>query len=156
MKSLFVLVALVALPLIAVAGPEDRQFATCFKATSVVPNSLQSTVCLDSAQLTNDNSHLELSGYIDGLPSNLEVKSLITLSENKHQFIAEATLINIWETGCGYGELAIVKIIGISEKGTQYAEINPSKLNISIAYSSTNDTCHSRPMSQTFNYKSLR
>ncbi|MBC7540220.1 MAG: hypothetical protein H7281_15450 [Bacteriovorax sp.] len=151
MKLLLVLFTISILPVLAVAGPEDHMNESCYTATTKTPSSVPSTFCLDSAQLVSQNTYLMTSGTYSNVPGSLIVKSIMYVTEDKVKFEAEATIVNVWNSGCGDGELAVLTIKGTSEIG-QSEEINPKELNFSVSYSSTNDTCHSHPQLEAFNY----
>jgi len=64
MKSILVLSLLAILPTIAVAGPEDHMYDTCYKATSAVPAHVPTEFCFESVQLDNEKSFFTLLDLI--------------------------------------------------------------------------------------------
>ena len=124
---------------------------SCYTATSKTPGTVPAVFCLETAQLDGQFNYLMTAGTFSNLPSALKVKSYQHITEDRVSFIAEANVLNIWNSGCGDGEFATLTIKGISEIG-QNEEINPKALTLSVDYSATNDTCHSQPQDQTITY----
>lgn len=145
MKSFLVLIALSTISLTAFA------YEGCYRAITNAPKSVPSTFCLESAQLDDNHTNLIISGPSLNLPASLKITSTQHVVGDVVAFTAESTLVNIWNTGCGDGERAILKIKGTSELDPNQV-INPKELNVSVDYFATNDTCHSQTYSQTIVY----
>jgi hypothetical protein len=141
MKLLLILFALSILPVVAVAGPEDHMNESCYTATTKTPKSVPSTFCLDSAQLVSQNTYLMTSGTYSNVPSTLLVKSIMYVTEDKVKFTSEATMVNVWNSGCGDGEVAVLTIKGTSEIGLG-EEINPKELSFSVTHLQTIHVTH--------------
>lgn len=152
MKMFFALMMLSSLPAIAVAGPEDHMYESCYTATTATPASIPSTFCFDELSLDAEKKFLFTSGTYSNLPQSLKITSAIFVTEDRVKFEAEQTIVNIWNTGCGDGEVATLSIAGISDI-TQGEQINPKELKMKVNYESTNDTCHSQAQSTVIEYK---
>ncbi|MDO9180973.1 MAG: hypothetical protein Q7U04_01130 [Bacteriovorax sp.] len=155
MKSLLILIALSTISLAAVAGPEDTRNQSCFTATTKVPSSLPQVYCLDSVLLTAKNTILGTYGTYSNTPATLTVKSITAVGLNSIKFVAEAKILDGWDAGCYQGEVAFLRISGITEMG-ESTEVSAKDLSLSVAYTSTNDTCHSEPIEETFVYSLIK
>jgi len=154
--KVFALFALTLLPLTtAVAGPEDHRYESCYTATSSVPSEIPSIFCFDGMILNNEKTILSIWGTYSNLPDEMEVKSFIFKTEDRVKFNAEKRIVNIWESGCGNGLEADLKITGESDI-THGEQINPKELAIKVEFAETNDTCHSTPQSGVVYYKLSR
>jgi hypothetical protein len=131
MKSLFVV--LFTMPVIAFGG-------TCYKATNPTYN----------AELAND---LILVGSNDGsFPAEMKITNSSRHNEDKVNFTAQKVIANVWNTGCGDGFVATLKVMG----EVAYGVINPNDLIVSVQTETTNDTCHSRPQVDVINYEIVK
>ncbi len=155
MKSFLVLFALLVLPVFAVAGSEDHIHESCYSASVEFSKNIPQTFCFDYAQLDSQKAYLMLSGAFLNLPKSMKVKSFQYETEDKVNFLAEAVLVNIWNSGCGYGEQAVLTIKG-SLDITQGEQINPKALEISVEHIVTSDTCHSYPQTDKYLYQLSR
>ncbi len=152
MKTLLALILVSIIPPMAVAGPEDHMYETCYTATTITPNEIPSTFCFDYMQLDSDKKFLYTSGFASNLPQSLKVESFIYQTEDRVRFSATEKIVNVWESGCGEGFTATLKINGVSDI-TQGEQINAKELSINVDLYQTNDTCHSMPYETTIVYK---
>jgi hypothetical protein len=148
MKKILILISLM-FPLIATAGPEDHIPGAEYHATSAVPYYLSSLV-FDSIQLSADESHLVLEARYGNLSGEFKVIETVRHNEDKVRFIAEKIIINKWSSDCSTGEMAKVTIEGMNEAGNG---MSAKHLKISVEYTTTPDTCHTRPQVQTIHYE---
>jgi hypothetical protein len=155
MKALLVFSLFSTLTTVAVAGPEDHRYETCYKATSYVPSEIPEQFCFDYLQLDSEKKFLYSEGFANNLPKNMTVESVMFETEDRVEFVAKETIANIWESGCGEGLTANLKIKGKSDitAGTQ---IDPKDLMMQVELFQTNDTCHSRPQSSVVLYKLVK
>lgn len=147
MKKILMLIVL-SLPLIAVAGPEDHTPGAIYKTSASVPYYLMSFV-FDSAEVSNDGENLVVDARYGNLRGDFKIVSLSRHNEERVNFIAEKVIINKWESGCGKGEFAKITISG--EEGLSTG-VDVKYLDISVEYTTTNDTCHSQPQTETIKY----
>ncbi|WP_374035207.1 hypothetical protein ACES2I_05305 [Bdellovibrio bacteriovorus] len=138
MKSIVLAFVLLALPAIS-------QAQTCFRATEALPDGVASVLCVDKVVLTDDEKQLELIGQDYSVPAFLDVISTSRHNEDKLNFKAQGALVDIWQSGCGEGLSAKLQISG----RTEYGEIYPQSLTVSVEVAETNDTCHSKPQKYT-------
>lgn len=151
MKMFIALLMLSSLPMVAVAGPEEHMYESCYTATTVTPSSIPSTFCLDYLQLDSDKTNLYITGNFSNFPEKMKITNAIFSSEDRVKFVAESTIVNIWNTGCGDGETATLSVGGVWDI-MQGEQINPKALKIKVSYESTNDTCHSQPQTTEIDY----
>src|SRR5665647_2470480 len=101
MKSLLALIIIIiisTLPMVAVAGPEDHMSECCYTATTKTPGTVPAVFCLETAQLDGQYDYLMTSGTFSNVPSALKIKSYQHVTEDKVTFIAEANIVNIWNS----------------------------------------------------------
>jgi hypothetical protein len=155
MKTLLVFSLLSTLSNVAIAGPEDHMYETCYKATTYVPSEIPEEFCFDDLQLDSEKKFLHSEGFTNNLPKNMTVESVMFETEDRVEFVAKANIANVWESGCGEGLSAYLKIKGKSDitAGTQ---IDPKALSMQVELIHTNDTCHSRPQTSVVLYKLLK
>ncbi|MFV8251254.1 hypothetical protein [Bdellovibrio bacteriovorus] len=134
MKSIVIAFVLLALPVLS-------QAQTCFRATQALPEGVASVLCVDEVVLSSDEKQLELIGQDYSVPAFLDVVQTSRHNEDKLNFKAQGALVDIWQSGCGNGLSANLVISG----RTEYGEIHPQSLNVSVEVAETNDTCHSEP-----------
>jgi hypothetical protein len=149
MKKLFILIISLVLPLIAIAGPEDYTPGAVYISTSPAPYYL-SSFTFDSAKISVDSNVLVLEARYGNLIGNFKIISTSRHNEDRVSFTAKKTIINKWESGCGNGEIATVTIKGEENISSG---VDVRGLEISVEYTTANDTCHSRAESQVLNYK---
>ena len=149
MKRLLVLILVLTLPMIAIAGPEDHTPAAVYKTSANVPYYLMSFV-FDTANVSNDGENLELDARYGSLRGQFKIVSSSRHNEERVRFTAEKVFINKWESGCGEGEVA--KIIIQGEDHASFG-VDVTGLSITVEYTTTNDTCHSRPVTEVLKYE---
>ena len=149
MKKLLVLIAFV-LPLSAFAGPEDwKPVATYVADNTQVPYQLLA-FNFDAAEINAEGTKLTLSARYGNLATGeYTLTKYSAHNEDKNNFVAEKTIINKWDAGCGAGEIAKVIVSGQEFKSLP---IPVEYLTIQVQYTTTVDTCHSRPQTQLINY----
>ena len=155
MKALLVFSLLSTLSSVAIAGPEDHMNETCFKATSYVPSEVPEEFCFDFLQLDSEKKFLYSEGVANNLPRNMSVESVMFETEDRVEFVAKGRFVNIWESGCGEGLTANLKIKGKSDI-TAGVQIDPKAIMMQVELFHTNDTCHSRPQSTIVLYKLVK
>lgn len=133
---------LFAMPVIVSAG-------TCYKATSVVSGGVPSVMCLESIQETGIQNVLFVSSEDRSFPNTLRIVETSRHNEDRLNFTAQAKLADIWNSGCGDGFLAVLKV----KSEIAYGEINPAYLNVSVETETTSDTCHSHPQTDVIKYE---
>ncbi|AFY00853.1 hypothetical protein [Bdellovibrio bacteriovorus] len=138
MKSIVFAFALLALPALS-------QAQTCYRATEALPAGVPAILCMDSLALSADETKLEITTEDYSVPAFLDVVSTSRHNEDKLNFKAQGSLVDIWQSGCGEGLSAKLQISG----RTEYGEIYPHTLNVSVEVAETNDTCHSKPSKYT-------
>jgi hypothetical protein len=148
MKHLLVLCALSILPLSFMAK------ASCYQASVDVPNSIPKIYCLDSVLLVGLNTSLVTFGSNSNVPAHLDIKSITYSNEDTIHFTAETIILNNRIGTCEESEFATLTLNGTSVIG-QNPEIQPKELKLTVDYTSTHDTCHSHPQSQTIHYNLL-
>lgn len=138
----------VVLAFVLLALPAFSQAQTCFRATVALPDGVASILCVDKVVLTADEKKLELVGQDYSVPAFLDVIHTSRHNEDKLNFKAQGALVDIWQSGCGDGLSAKLMVSG----RTEYGEIYPQSLSVSVEVAETNDTCHSEPSKHTVPY----
>ncbi|MGE9746488.1 hypothetical protein [Bdellovibrio bacteriovorus] len=138
----------VVLAFVLLALPAFSQAQTCFRATAALPDGVASILCVDKVVLTADEKKLELVGQDYSVPAFLDVIHTSRHNEDKLNFKAQGALVDIWQSGCGDGLSAKLMVSG----RTEYGEIYPQYLSVSVEVAETNDTCHSEPSKHTVPY----
>nr|BFD67787.1 hypothetical protein HAGR004_28090 [Bdellovibrio sp. HAGR004] len=139
-----------ALSLLAV--PAFSQAQTCYKATESVPHEIPSIICFSELNVTSDEQSIELISPDGSVPAVLSIVKTSRHNEDKLNFVAQAKMIDIWESGCGFGVSATLNVAGRIEYGTIY----PAALKVSVEVASTHDTCHSSEEKYTVSYVEIR
>lgn len=149
MKRLLVLIFLLALPMIAIAGPEDHTPGAVYKTSANVPYYLSSFI-FDSASISNDGENLVLEARYGNLRGNFKIINSSRHNEDRVNFTAEKIIINKWESGCGEGEFAKITI-----QGEDHASlgVDATGFSITVEYTTVNDTCHSTPFTEVVKYE---
>lgn len=125
---------------------------TCYKAETSTPYKVPSVLCLESIADSAYVDQLDVVSADGSFPKVLTVKEISRHNEERLNFKAEGTLVDIWESGCGDGISAKVNVKG----ELAYGEINPKALTITVDTEVTNDTCHSRPQNDTIKYSLVK
>lgn len=154
MKS-FLVALTVFVSLNAFAGPEDHiANQTCYALAEAqlktAPLEVPRQVCLES--LTVDTANQKISAYSyfqQDLYRNLKLESTVRKNEDWVHFSASSVFIDVWDSGCGYGDVFQLKINGLVNYNDQ---VSLSQLEVSVHVTSTNDTCHSVPRTTVYNY----
>lgn len=136
--------------LAAIAGPEDHIYDSCYTATQAVLPELPTNYCFEDVKLDLNQSKINFSGYAINVPDSLKIVSSYKKNEDTVAFVAKATVLNVWETGCGEGKLAELIVAG---EASNSGRVNPKALSFTINYSLRSDTCHSSPSNGAIEYK---
>jgi hypothetical protein len=134
----------------AVAGPEDHMYESCYTATEAVLPEIPTNYCFEDAKLDFSNHSIDFAGYAMNVPAYFKILSSYKINENATAFVAQATVVNIWEIGCGAGKFAELIVTG---EANNDGKVNPKKLKFTINYSLRSDTCHSSPTTGAIEYK---
>lgn len=151
----FLVIFSVLVGLTANAGPEEHISAqTCYYLNtadaSTAAASVPRSVCLESLSINPMTSALYIYSYFQSsLFQGTKVTSLIRTTEDSYSFVAKNSLLNNWQSGCGEGESTALVLSGITDFNG-VGEVD--KLQVKVVYSSTNDTCHSRPSTTEYLY----
>lgn len=140
MKSVIAL--MFAMPVIAFGG-------TCYQATSAVPASVPGIFCVDSIEETYTPYILSTKG--PSFPAELKIIETSRHNEDRLRFTAATFVAKEWDSACGDGFSALLKVKG----EIAYGEISPNYLDLSVEIKTTNDTCHSKPDVQVIEYKKI-
>lgn len=143
MKSLIALIAL--LPVMSFAS-------TCYEAESATPFGVPEKLCLNSITETPYDRLLKVESADGSFPALLNVDSYSRHNEDRLRFQASATLIDIYESGCGSAIKAKLIVKGEFTTG----DVHTDYLDITVDAETTNDTCHSRPSKETITYKLVK
>ena len=141
----FAIALLIAMPLIANAG-------SCYKATTSVYGDIPAVMCLDSIQTTATENVLFVNSPDRSFPAILDITKTSRHNEDRLNFTAEVVLADVWNSGCGDGFKATLKVESEMTYGLIYADY----LNVSIETESTNDTCHSQPQTEVIKYELVK
>lgn len=142
MKSVIAL--MFAMPVIAFGG-------TCYQATSAVPASVPGIFCVDSIEQTYTPYILKASGPNNSFPTELKIIETSRHNEDRLNFTAAAFVAKEWDSACGDGFSALLKV----KSEIAYGEISPNDLDLSVEIKTTNDTCHSKPDVEIISYKKI-
>lgn len=137
------------LPSFALAGPEDHTPGAVYAATSVVPYYLQELV-FDSANLSADESTLILTARYGNFGHTLQVIELNPYKDGMLQLTAQKEILNRWSKNCGEGERATATVRAVANA---YMVIDPKRLEITVEYSTTTNTCGGAITKQTIHYE---
>lgn len=150
MKKILALIALVVVPMSAAfAGPEDWQPAVTYVAnTTQIPYQLLS-FRFDYAEISADQTKLVMDArYRDLAAGEYTLTKYAKHTEERNNFVGEKIIMKNWDAGCGAGEIAKVIISGQEESLGIYLK----GLDIKVEYTTTPDTCHSRPETKVITY----
>ncbi|MBC7429530.1 MAG: hypothetical protein H7336_13010 [Bacteriovorax sp.] len=142
MKSL--IAALFAIPVLAFGS-------TCYQATTPVYGEVPARLCLDKIVASNSSNELIVVSY-DRFPSILTITETSRHNEDRVNFTAEAVIADVWESGCGDGFKATLKV----KSEMTYGEISEKYLDLSVETETTNDTCHSQPQTEVIKYEIVK
>lgn len=142
MKSVIAL--MFAMPVIAFGG-------TCYQATSAVPASVPATFCVDSIEETYTPYILSAKSSNGSFPAELKIIESSRHNEDRVRFTAAAFVAKEWDSACGDGFSALLKVQG----EIAYGEIATNDLALTVEVKTTNDTCHSKPDLEVISYKKL-
>ncbi len=137
---------LLAMPVVAFGG------TTCYKADLATPYGVPATLCLESITDSVTVNQLDVKSADGSFPAVLKVTETSRHNEDRLNFKAEAVLVDVWQSGCGDGIFAKVNVKG----ELAYGEIRPDFLTITVDTETTNDTCHSQPWAETYNYSIVK
>lgn len=122
--------------------------STCYEATTPTNGKVPARLCLEKIVETSTANELVVVSY-DGFPSVLTITETSRHNEDRLNFTAVAVLSDIWESGCGDGFKATLKV----KSEIAYGEISEKNLDLSVETEQTNDTCHSSPQYEVITYK---
>lgn len=148
MKKLFALITLLA-PMMAHAGPEDHTPGAVYMATTNAPSEL-SFLTLDTVRISDDETKMIIEVRYGNFFGEFNVTRASRHNEDRMHYTAEKVLFNKWNSGCGEGENATAVVDAMDEHAFG---ISPKALDITVTYTYTVDTCHSRPQTQVIKYK---
>ena len=138
MKSLIAVIF--AMPMLAFG-------TTCYQATTPTYGKVPQRFCLESIVDTSAVNELLVISY-DGFPPVLTITETSRHNEDRLNFTAEAVIADVWDSGCGDGFKATLKV----KSEIAYGLIAVNDLNITVETEQTNDTCHSDPQSDLIKY----
>lgn len=151
-----VLIAVLLLSLNVFAAPEDHlQNQVCYdlklrQGQTYRPQEVPENVCVEQVQIDVNLTKIYIESYFQSqLFQNLKLKSLIRQTEDSYHYEAESVYVSDWQSACGDGTEATLKISGDSDFN---GYVNPASLKVTVTYEHTNDTCHSDPREQQFDY----
>lgn len=143
MKLKTIIAIMFTVPAIAFGG------TSYYEATSATPASAPLSLCLESIQESHvGDGLLEVESSDGSFPSILKITSTSRHNEDRVNFTAQATFVDVWESGCGNVFNATLIVEGEFTTGI----IEPNYLRLSVNTTSTNDTCHSRPQLEKIKY----
>lgn len=125
---------------------------TCYQAETATPYKVPSVLCFESITSSVTANQFDVVSADGSLPKTLRVTETSRHNEDKINFKAEGALVDIWESGCGDGIQAVVKVQG----QLVYGYIEPQYLTITVDAAVTSDTCHSQPWPETFKYNYVK
>ncbi|WP_347356543.1 hypothetical protein [Bdellovibrio sp.] len=140
----------VALSLLA--APAFSHAQTCYQATESVPYEVPSIICFSELSVTADDKNVEVISQNGSAPAVLSIVKTSRHNEDKLNFVAQATMIDVWESGCGSGLSAVLNVAGRIEYGMIY----PAGLKVSVDVASIHDTCHSSEQKYTVQYAEIK
>lgn len=154
MKSFFSALVLFS-SLTASAGPEEHLAQlVCYNAAPAAlatSKNIPDSVCLESLYIDTATEQITAENYFDKkLLKNLKISHLTRHNEDYFSFVATTTAFSVWNSGCGDGEQVQLQVSGTVDN---YGYVNPSDLTVKAVQTYTNDTCHSQPQTQVFDYK---
>lgn len=120
---------------------------TCFVAASNVPHEVPKHLCLEKLVESDNDELLAINGNAY-FPAILKITETSRHNEERLNFTATAELYNVWNSGCGDGLVATLKVKG----QIAYGQIHTDDLKVTVDIESTNDTCHSTPSLETVLY----
>lgn len=142
MKSL--IAVLIAVPTIAFGH-------TCYEAKVPAYMDIPQQFCLESISESTTVNEIAVYSH-DGFPSVLKITETSRHNEDRLRFTAEAILVDVWNSGCGDGFKATLKV----KSEIAYGEISAKNLNITVETEQTNDTCHSHPQLDVIQYELVK
>ncbi|UXR65092.1 hypothetical protein EZJ49_02375 [Bdellovibrio bacteriovorus] len=134
------------------AAPAFSQAETCYKAMDYVPYEVPGTICFSELNVTADDQNIEVISPDGSAPAVLTIVKTSRHNEDKLNFVAQATMVDVWESGCGSGLSAVLNVAGRIEFGTIY----PAALKVSVDVASTSDTCHSSEQKYSVQYAEIK
>lgn len=114
----------------------------CYKATAPVPEFVPTEFCLSRIYESGIDNTLEIESYHGSMPSKVLMTQFSRHTEERFAFVSETEILRNWEMNCSYGVIATLNIKGQSLMQTIY----PDRLDISVSYRESRDTCHHEPM----------
>ncbi len=138
MKSL--IAVMLAMPVLAFGN-------TCYQATVPTFGEVPARLCLERIVDSTTVNELLVVSY-DSFPAVLKITETSRHNEDRLNFTAEAVLADVWQSGCGDGFKATLKV----KSEIAYGEIDTKNLNITVETEQTNDTCHSHPQYEEIKY----
>lgn len=150
MKKLLALIILV-LPMIAAAGPEDYNPVALYTAVNpmAVPYYLV-TIPVDVVGLSDDEKTVLLEGRYTGFSGDYQVVDSSRHNEDIVTYIAKKEIFNRKQQGCALSEKAVATV-----RARNHISFGMSArdLEISVEYTSTQDSCHAAPTTQVIQYE---
>jgi hypothetical protein len=140
----FVATTLLALPAFASAS----ESTVCYQATKRVPKTVPSVMCLDGIYESALQGVLQIDSRDGSLPESVKITHLSRHREDRYNFTAETSLVDKWDSTCGYGIKAYLQIQGEAETGF----IRADRLNLSVSIMESKDVCHFEPPYETIPY----
>jgi hypothetical protein len=135
---------MLAAPIMAFA--QDATY--CYKATTAVPSSVPSVLCLEKISLGPVNT-LSIISRDGSVPAEVEVTKFSRHTQEKFAFVAESVIVDeSGPTHCSAALNATLTIAGSSLMNTIY----PDRLNVSVSLKISNDVCHHDPMPEVISY----
>lgn len=149
MRKLFALIVLV-LPMIASAGPEDHIPGAVYTTSAQVPYYLME-LRFDSIGLSQDESQVILYARYGNFAGDFKVTNTSRHNEDIVTYTATKEIFSrVDNTGCGSAEKAVATI---RARNHVSFGMSAKDVDITIDYMTTPDICHSRPQTQTIQYK---
>lgn len=130
---------------------------SCFVPEKTVYTKLPQVICVDSVALIDETSTAVVLST-DSVPTTAsegKIQSLSRHNEEVLNFATSVSLIESYDAGCFAGESVQVVLKG-SSRSSHSPAVDTSALNVSVVYTATNDTCHSEPSTEVFQYKLVK